>query len=450
MAILIEPKLSLLFILLSVQTNLAYVAELHHGIPDLGRTLVLYVGAVLIGHAAVLGRRRPFNAGALMTPVLFIMTMALSLFYARDLDRTQEVLFSHVKDILVAVLLIALVTDVRQLRLAAWSWILAGGVIGTLVTYQTVSGDFAQQFGGFAMSAIHQITGEVDAPRASGPLPDANYFAQSMLMVTAVALDRLIRERAWPLRLIAGWSFLAGVTGIVASFSRGAAIALALLGAFMVWRHRRSPALWGLVVLAVAAAVFALPEEFKGRMQYGLPFQDHSSVTVYTDPSVAGRVGEMTAGIEMFRDHPFLGVGAGNYESNFQQYSLNQGLMVRGSDRSAHSLYLQTAAEKGVLGLIVLGAVLWASFHGVLSGRRRLLDAGEDDAASLVEAVGIGLLLYMVAAIFLHDAFARYFWSYVGVALALSHIAPRQAALCAGRSFPDAGKDHGLAQAQEP
>ena len=66
----------------------------------------------------------------------------------------------------------------------------------------------------------------------------------------------------------------------------------------------------------------------------------------------------------MFRAHPLLGVGAGNYDAAYAQYK------VPGWDESltqAHNYYINAAAETGVLGLLALLAIvavaLWLAWR---------------------------------------------------------------------------------------
>jgi len=63
-------------------------------------------------------------------------------------------------------------------------------------------------------------------------------------------------------------------------------------------------------------------------------------------------------GLQIFRDHPWHGVGVGNYKTVFARYFQGEfdGERVWGS---AHDLYIHQAAERGLLGLAALGGVLW-------------------------------------------------------------------------------------------
>ena len=78
-------------------------------------------------------------------------------------------------------------------------------------------------------------------------------------------------------------------------------------------------------------------------------------------------------GLLMFRDHPWLGVGVGNYRTLFERYFTGtyDGESVWGS---AHNLYIHQAAERGLLGLLALGAVFWTMTSRAWRRVRRVPD----------------------------------------------------------------------------
>jgi tetratricopeptide (TPR) repeat protein len=65
------------------------------------------------------------------------------------------------------------------------------------------------------------------------------------------------------------------------------------------------------------------------------------------------------------RAHPIIGGGAGSYEAEWNKYRPND-LKVR----DAHNLYLETLAELGVVGLVLLVAVLGMPFVAAFWRRR--------------------------------------------------------------------------------
>lgn len=95
------------------------------------------------------------------------------------------------------------------------------------------------------------------------------------------------------------------------------------------------------------------------------------------------------AAVDGFRAEPLHGRGAGSYESWWLRHG-SLALFVR----DAHSLYLETLAE---LGLVGLGLLLGALGTGLLAWLARLRRAGEEDRVT-VAALGGVLVAYCAAA----------------------------------------------------
>ncbi len=84
----------------------------------------------------------------------------------------------------------------------------------------------------------------------------------------------------------------------------------------------------------------------------------------FTNPSPdnyanSERVAHWVAGINMFVDHPLLGVGIGNYQDAYPAYQLGIFVVPLGH---AHNYYINIAAEAGLLGLTAFILFSLASF----------------------------------------------------------------------------------------
>jgi putative inorganic carbon (HCO3(-)) transporter len=145
---------------------------------------------------------------------------------------------------------------------------------------------------------------------------------------------------------------------VVMSWSRGAWVGVAAaLVAITVLRSRRA------LVIAVAAALLVvyvlvvggaryLPPALVQRMSDFLPYAsgvDIRSVQV-TDANYAlvERMAHWQAAANMLGDHPWLGVGIGNYAFAYARYAIGRWRDPLGH---AHNYYLNIAAEAGLLGL---------------------------------------------------------------------------------------------------
>jgi O-antigen ligase len=110
---------------------------------------------------------------------------------------------------------------------------------------------------------------------------------------------------------------------------------------------------WGL------AASNLLPSSLTARLaQVG----DFTAITDVTGVNISGdnfaiveRLAHWQAAEGMARDHPWLGVGVGNYEVAYPLYSLINWPLALGH---AHMIYLNVLAETGLVGLLAYG-VLW-------------------------------------------------------------------------------------------
>ena len=144
---------------------------------------------------------------------------------------------------------------------------------------------------------------------------------------------------------------------------------------------------------------------------------------VREEVSIRGRVSELLVAGQMFFDHPILGVGVGNYPVYYQSYSRRIGLDPRTENREPHNLFLEVAAETGLVGLLVFFTVLFFSVQGIRQAWLTFKRLKLETYANLVAVFAIGVLGYFTAALFIHGAYPRYMWLLIGLALALPQVA---------------------------
>jgi hypothetical protein len=126
----------------------------------------------------------------------------------------------------------------------------------------------------------------------------------------------------------------------------------------------------GVVVVALAAAV-ALSAP--GRIAHAYDRFVHGSAihsrtderARLTDPSNNGRLDHWRVALDGFRDQPLHGTGAGTYQNLWNLHRRDEFDVL-----NAHSLYLETLGETGVVGLVLLAAALLALLAGALARLR--------------------------------------------------------------------------------
>jgi O-antigen ligase len=155
----------------------------------------------------------------------------------------------------------------------------------------------------------------------------------------------------------------------------------------------------------------------------GLVPDQAGRIDVRSDNSIQGRASQNLTAWRIFKEHPFIGVGLSNFESRYQEFSKDIGLAPTASNRSIHNLYFEVATETGMLGLSIFVLIIWLSIRSILSARSAFLEIpGYRDYAQLVTGLVIGFIGYLVAAIFIHAAFPRYFYLLVGLAFPMPAI----------------------------
>jgi len=164
-----------------------------------------------------------------------------------------------------------------------------------------------------------------------------------------------------------------------------------------------------------------LPANYRARFDTLFFFTSENGI--YQDSSFRGRTSEMLAGLAMFASHPVLGVGTANYLTNYQHYAQLIGIEIRAEARDPHSLYVQLLAETGILGAITFLGMLYFLFHALGKTCRAVeLSPQLHDWLPWLNGIRLAMLSYLLTSIFLHNAYIRFFWILVAMALAAIQI----------------------------
>jgi O-antigen ligase len=349
----------------------------------------------------------------LLWPLLALLAMlGLSLI---DAQSYREGLPELLKWVQVLALYLA-VTAVLPRRRAGWligGLLLAGAGQALLGLYQ-----FVTQTGPEPFILLGRFM------RAHGAFGQPNPYAGYLGLIAPLAISLALW--AWTSQPRTGWSLrlallaAAGLItlGLLVSWSRGAWLAFAAAVAVVVVAHTRRAAplvvvLAGLAALAVGLLGGAelLPASITGRLADLREFAGLVDVarTEVTDAnfSVIERIAHWQAALAMWRDYPWLGVGAGNYAVIYAAYNLPRWYEPLGH---AHNIYLNFAAETGLLGLLAYLwlwlASLWQAARTAASGDR------------LPAAIGAGVLGALVAAT-VHNFFDNLWVQHIYLTLAL-------------------------------
>ena len=364
---LVRPQLGVLLLVLAVPFG--SVRQVHVGVMNVGLTellLALVLGAWLM---RMLARRDlSLKWPPLTLPlVVFIGALCMSSLGSVSLPHS-------IKELVKWAEVLALYVLVSNEMTGRWKRLLVFVLLGT--------GALA------ALQGIYQFLFQVGPEefvlfgrfmRAYGTFEQPNPYGGYLGLTLPLALGLVCAAVVPQGRRISGrWLSWAGGTGalmalaLVMSWSRGAWLGFAAaVGAMIVAIAARSgrAAVLG-VVLAVLLAYLLLtggfsllPSSLVQRFTDFLPYLGVLDVrgAEVTDANFAvlERMAHWQSAVAMWTDHPWLGVGIGNYEAAYPDYALPQWPLALGH---AHNYYLNIGAETGAIGflayLLLLGAAL--------------------------------------------------------------------------------------------
>ena len=420
---ILRPGAAVLAVAAIIYSNAAVVAVNFHGAPGIAAVavpLLLVIPALsqVVRHSVVLTTTMPW----LLALLLVQMVSAL---LSRNISDSMESIISFgLEGLLLFILVVNSVRDHELLRRIIWVLVLTGAALGALSGFQQLTGTYYTRYLGFAQVGDGAVLTETAAgqavtqPRLAGPIGEKNYYAQYLLMLVPLGGYLIVSERRRLLRAGAAIATGLALVGISLTFSRGAAVGLAVvvlaLGLLGYIRLRQ------LAIGAVAIGLLlVLAPDYVARVTR---ITDVVTTGGEVDEAVAGRLGENTAAMLAFFDHPVAGVGPGQFRLYYEGYARELGADQHTGIRRAHSLYLNTAAELGVVGAIAMLGVLGSTIRALWRSRRHWL-ATHPDRAQLPIAFLLSLISFLATAAFLDLAYARYFWFMLGLAAAAAHIA---------------------------
>jgi len=439
------PEAATILLVFLIYTNVLVVGMQEYGVPEwLAAAPVLVLSIPLAVRIAV--RREEVRVdGGFYLMVLFLGVLVLATVRARDAGIALDYVGVYLMEGLALYWL--MLNGLRRraaIRRGAWTLLLAGALLGGLSLYQSVTGSYDQQFGGLAQRELKYVVKADSGPasgaavvemrradRAEGPLGAPNRFAQLLIVLLPLAMGVY---RAGDSRLVRWGAAAAGgliLAGVFLTYSRGAFLTLVVLALAMAavgWiRPIRLALAAGFLAVSLAvvapgyyARVASISEA--GRLVTGEGMSEVGG-------SIRGRATEMLAALNVFLDHPVLGVGPGQYMPFYsERYQQRPDVAFRSLNRQrrAHTLYFELAAETGLVGLLLFLGVIAAVLRGLWMTSS--IDAGDAEASAMKEIAtgfGLGILAYLVTGIFLHFSYQRFLWLFVGIAAATVQVALR-------------------------
>ena len=365
----------------------------------LGLVLAASWGVLVIakrGALPLLPRDRPAISWAV---IAFVGLAAVSSVWATDFGQVRYELQRLVQVAILLYVVYTAATTARAFRAIVWAY-LAGSVI--TATYSIATG------------------GYLSSGRLAG-LFDPNTFAAEIMPAIAVSSFLLLTPRRARIRGLAALVLGVDMLAVVLTQSRGGIVGLgaALIAAVALAGRARPRVVAGVVLVAAIGVGYYFeyaPAQVKAR------FSNISSAQ-----NSSGRSDEWRIALRMFRDHPALGVGLGNYQTIEPRYatqSLNLQFVryVVQYRLVAHNTYLEVAAELGVPGVAALLALLGFTLVPATRALTRLEAAG-DDLEFCARGLVVGAVGMLVAYTFMSAQYEKQLWLMLGLLAAVPTLA---------------------------
>jgi O-antigen ligase len=239
-----------------------------------------------------------------------------------------------------------------------------GAVAGLIVAsaqglLQEVTGTFHTFGAGPGGSSVGRLQGSFGHPNAYG-----GYLAVLVPLAVAFATSGSFSRR---LRWYGRFASVLAIPALVLSYSRGAVGAL--VAGSIIWLALMQPrrAILAAVIVAIAGLAFA-PAAFKERFS-----------SQETTADVGLRSDIWGSAVDIYTEHPLLGVGLNNFGEAYSSLpsTLSTGAQRRLLHRAqilvpphAQNLYLNIAAEEGIVGLLTFFALALAALVTIYRGCR--------------------------------------------------------------------------------
>ncbi|MGC4081738.1 MAG: O-antigen ligase family protein [Vicinamibacterales bacterium] len=216
---------------------------------------------------------------------------------------------------------LTMIKDERQWKPLLWVIVLSQGYVG-----------FEQN--------LSYIRGYNAAAEGFGGM-DNNCFGVSLVTVVGVAVALVMTSRRWYERVAAVSAAALILHTILLTFSRGAMVGMVIVGvtAFVLLPKRPK-------YLAVMLAVALVAAKLTGP-QLLARYSTVVSSDEQRDGSAQSRLDLWKDALKVIEAQPFLGVGPANWRLISSRFGWSEG-------KSAHSVWMETAAEVGVPGTLAL------------------------------------------------------------------------------------------------
>lgn len=388
-AVFFDPYFGLLaFLVGSLLHPVEFFAEVL-GPLHLSRNLAFGVLLVWIFHIIVYRDFKIVKAKQNVLILLFGLALFISTF--QYFDYSFSLFLEFVKLLILYILVVNLVTTRRKFLILIWGLVILGFFACLIGIYQHAYGIGMDYGEGYI--------------RIRGTATDPNDYAMHLVILVPLIFGLLFNYRNIIVKIVLILIFGLLLLNIVFTYSRGGMLALvfvlvsSILGFSFQRRRRILPII--LITSAFLVIITFVPAQYWARTQ---------KIFDLSDPAIKARLDTWKTGLDMMKDHPFTGIGLGVFQ---YEYILRAYMSPDVKTRIAlfsHNAYIQIGAETGIFGLmffIMLILFSWLDLRRVQNDYQR---KGDLLFSGLSLGLRVGLMGYLICAVFLTQAFLTMLW----------------------------------------
>jgi len=318
-------------------------------------TLFAWLGAMMFN-----SKKWKVEPNAIALPLgLFFIALLLSITQAIALSRSIEVLIFVLFTVALSIMTVNMISSVSNLRKTILVILMSATFVGIFGLFQ-FAGDimglprsitllkFGYTSDVFGFPRIHAFSME--------PLYFANYLLIPLSLVMAYFFGKVDVIKRW---MIVGILTIL-LVNFVLTLSRGGYLGLIVTSLLFILLYSRQVFTWrNLAVLAVIFVVFigVMFALSKGKSNSVSSFinQATGQDAKVGSESIQGRLMSYDAALKIYKDHPILGIGLGNYGPETANYSP---IPPKGGWPVVNNEYFEILAESGTIGGITFGLLL--------------------------------------------------------------------------------------------
>ena len=371
----------------------------------------LRLAVVTFGIALVLwiasGRRAVFwGPWTNRCAIGLLMLMLLSIPFSCWPSRSVEEVVIYLKQVTVFFLIVNVLQSVKSVKQLLAVVAAAQAFHAAIIIKRYVSGELV----------LDRVFGV-----AGGVFSDPNDLALNFVMMVPVCLFLMQSSRPWWGRVAAGALGLLFAVAIFATQSRGGFLGLIVILGMTLIESRSKWLLAGLVLAGGMMAVMAVPPE---------TFERYRTIREYqSDPSAMIRLHVWKAGLQMWSDHPILGVGVGTFPIAYGT-AYRDPAFANPVWYDSHNSPIKVLAEMGAPGLFVWCGMIVTGLTALSHIVRRLRRSSARNSdvaelAALAQTVRASIVGYLICGMFLARSYDWMLMVFLGLAVTSGVIAQR-------------------------